>query len=71
MLIIFDMKATVYREFILADETVNSSHYCDILRRLHENMEDFTRNFGNKKLPIAPRQHTVSRFLFRQGMFDQ
>jgi hypothetical protein len=33
LIIFFDIK-----EFILADQTVNSAHYCDVLRRLHENV---------------------------------
>jgi hypothetical protein len=31
------MKWIVHREFVLADQTVNSASYCDILWWLHEN----------------------------------
>jgi hypothetical protein len=34
----FDIKGTVHKKFILADQTVNSAYYCDILRRLIENV---------------------------------
>jgi hypothetical protein len=31
LIIFFDMKWIVHREFVLADQTVNSASYCDIL----------------------------------------
>jgi hypothetical protein len=34
----FDLKGSVHKEFVLARQTVNSAYYCDILRRLRENM---------------------------------
>jgi hypothetical protein len=37
LIIIFDIKRTVHKEFVLAGQTVNST-YCDILRRLRENV---------------------------------
>jgi transposase len=40
MLIIFyDIKGIVHKEFVLAGQTVNSVFYCDVLQRLHENMQ--------------------------------
>jgi hypothetical protein len=36
--IFFEIKAIVHTEFVLAGKTVNSAYYCDILRRLHENV---------------------------------
>jgi hypothetical protein len=39
MFIIFrDIKRILHKEFVLADQTVNSAYYCDILWRLHENV---------------------------------
>jgi histone-lysine N-methyltransferase SETMAR len=38
LIIFFDIKGTVHREFILAGQTVSSAYYCDVLRRLRENM---------------------------------
>jgi hypothetical protein len=34
----FDMKGIVHREFIPPNTVVNSDFYCDILRRLRENV---------------------------------
>jgi hypothetical protein len=40
MLIIFsDIKGIVHKEFILAAQTVNSTHYCSVLWRLYENVQ--------------------------------
>jgi hypothetical protein len=39
MLIIFsDIKGIVRNKFVLAGQTVNSTSYCDVLQRLHENV---------------------------------
>jgi hypothetical protein len=38
LIIFFDMKEIVHKEFVLAEQTVNSAYYCDILRRLRENV---------------------------------
>jgi hypothetical protein len=37
LIIFFDIKGIVHKEFILAGHTVNSAYYCDILRRQREN----------------------------------
>jgi hypothetical protein len=38
LIIFFYIKGIVYKEFILAGQTVNSAYYCDILWLLHENV---------------------------------
>jgi hypothetical protein len=38
-IIFFDVKGIVHKEFVLAGLTVNSAYYCDILRRLLENVQ--------------------------------
>jgi uncharacterized OsmC-like protein len=38
LIIFFDIKGSVHKEFILAGQTVNSAHYCSVLQRLHENV---------------------------------
>jgi hypothetical protein len=35
----FDIKEIVYKEFVLAGQTVNSTLYCHILQQLHENIQ--------------------------------
>jgi hypothetical protein len=37
-IIFFDIKGIVRKEFILTDQTINSANYCDVLRRLRENV---------------------------------
>jgi hypothetical protein len=37
-IICFEIKGIVRKEFVLAGQTVNSAHYCDVLWRLRENM---------------------------------
>jgi hypothetical protein len=39
LVIFFDIKGIVHKEFVLAGHTVNSPYYCDSLRRLHENVQ--------------------------------
>jgi hypothetical protein len=34
----FDMKAIVHKDFILEDQTVNFAYFCDVFRRLQENV---------------------------------
>jgi hypothetical protein len=38
LIISFDIKGLVHKEFIVAGKTVNSAHYCDALLRLHEKL---------------------------------
>jgi hypothetical protein len=67
MLIIFiDIKGSVHKEFILAYQTANSAHYCDVLGDCLKMCEDFAQDFGDKitgcsiitahrlKLPFSP-----------------
>jgi hypothetical protein len=38
LVIFFDIKGVIHKEFVLAGQTVNSEYYCDVLRRLRENV---------------------------------
>jgi hypothetical protein len=38
LIIFFDIKRIVHKEFVLAGQTVNCTYYCDVLLRLHENV---------------------------------
>jgi hypothetical protein len=38
LIISFDIRGIVYKEFVLAGKTVNFTYYCDILQRLLENL---------------------------------
>jgi hypothetical protein len=68
ILIIFcDIKGIVHKEFVLADQEVNSAHCCDILWRLHENVRRLHLELWQQKnwllqmtthhftLPFSPR----------------
>jgi hypothetical protein len=39
VIIFFDIKGIAHKEFVLAGQTVNSAYYCDVLRRLRENLQ--------------------------------
>jgi hypothetical protein len=38
LIVFFDIKGIVHKEFVLAAQTVSSAYYCDILGRLCENV---------------------------------
>jgi hypothetical protein len=38
LIIFFDVKGTVQKQFVLAGQTVNSAYYCNVLRQLLENV---------------------------------
>jgi hypothetical protein len=38
LIIFFDIKGIVHKEFVQAGQTASSAYYCDLLRRLHENV---------------------------------
>jgi hypothetical protein len=37
LIIFFDIKGIVHKEFVLAGQSVSSTYYCDVLWPLHEN----------------------------------
>jgi hypothetical protein len=39
LIVFFDVKGIVHREFVPPKMTVNSDFYCDVLRRLRENVQ--------------------------------
>ena len=42
----FDQEGIVNREFVPPGMTVNADFYCDVLRRLHENVRRFLETSG-------------------------
>jgi hypothetical protein len=48
LIVFFDIKGVVHREFVLAGQTVNPAYYCDVVWRLHEICKNFAHSFGNK-----------------------
>jgi hypothetical protein len=69
LIIFFDIKGIIHKEFVLAGQTVNSAYYCDILWRLRKNVWRLHLELWWQKELVS--QHNVSYFLFHQEMFDQ
>jgi hypothetical protein len=65
LIIFFHSKGIVHKEFILADQTVNFTYYCNILWRMHENLP---QTMATKELAVM--SCTVSCFPFHQAIFD-
>jgi hypothetical protein len=49
LIIFFDIKGIVHKEFVLADQTVNSAYYADDYGNCMEMCEDFEPNVGDKR----------------------
>jgi hypothetical protein len=64
LIIFFDIKGIVHKEFVLTGQTVNSAYYCDILWWLHENVQILNPNFGDKITGccIMTTQHLTFNF---------
>jgi hypothetical protein len=71
--IFFDTKVIVQKEFALTGQIVNSSYYCDGLRRLHKNMRRLCPEFWKKELALNHdnASYPVSLFFFHQESLDQ
>jgi hypothetical protein len=69
LIIFFDIKGIVHKEFVLAGQTVNSAYYCDVLRRIRENVRRLRRELWKQKELAVASQRIVSNFLFRHGIF--
>jgi len=71
----FDEVGIVHREFVPPGMTVNADFYCDVLRRLRENVRrKKPQNWQNQNLIIhhdnapAHRSFKVSQFLAKDNM---
>jgi hypothetical protein len=51
VIIFFDIKGPVFKEFVLAGQTVNSAYYCDVLWRMREITSPQT--LATKELVVA------------------
>jgi len=69
----FDQEGIVHREFVPPGMTVNADFYCDVLRRLRENVRrKRPQKWQNQKLhhdnAPAHRSFKVSQFLAKNSM---
>jgi hypothetical protein len=69
LIIFFDIKRIVHKEFVLARPTVSSAYYCGVLRRRRENVRLCPETLATRELAVETRQRTVSHSLFHQGIF--
>jgi hypothetical protein len=49
LIIFFALQPTVHKEFVMPSQTVNSVYYCDVLRRLRENVRRLRRELWRQK----------------------
>jgi hypothetical protein len=64
LIIFFDIKGIVHKGFILAGQTVNSTHYCDILWQLHGNMQRFHQKHWQQKNWLLHHDNALSHTSF-------
>jgi hypothetical protein len=68
-IISFDIKGIVPKVFALAGHTVYSSHHCDVLLRLLENVRRLRPELWRQKNRLLYQDNSVSHFVFHQGTF--
>jgi hypothetical protein len=64
LIIFFAIKGIAHKEFILAGQTVNSAYYCDVLRRLRENVRRLRLEFEWQKNWLLYQDKAPSRTSF-------
>jgi hypothetical protein len=64
LIIFFDIKGIVCKEFVLASQTVNSAYYCCILQRLHENVQRHLPKVGLQKNRLLHHDNAPSHTSF-------
>jgi hypothetical protein len=64
LIIFFNIKEIVHKEFFLVGQTVNSAYYCDLLWRMCEDVKTSPRTLATKEMAVASWQRTISHFLF-------
>jgi hypothetical protein len=67
LIIYFDIKGIVHKEFVLAGQIVNSAYTYDVLMQTREEVWRLRpRNLATKKkLVVASRQRTITHFIFQ------
>jgi hypothetical protein len=70
LIIFYDIKGVVHKEFVLASQIVNSTYYCD-MATVCKCGKTSAGTLVTKELAVTSRQRIVSHYLFHQGIFDQ
>jgi hypothetical protein len=71
-IIFFGVKGAVHKEFVLAGQTVKSAYYCDVLRRLRENMRRLRPELWPQKNWSLHHDNALSHASFStRGFLDQ
>jgi hypothetical protein len=67
-----DIKGIVHKEFVLAGQEVNSTHCCDVLWRLHENVQRLHLEFWQQKNWLLHHDNVPSHtsFLTKEFMTE-
>jgi hypothetical protein len=68
LIIFFDIKGIVHKEFVPADQTVNSAYYCDVSRRLLEHMRRIRLELWRQKNWLLRHDNVYSYFLLHEGI---
>jgi hypothetical protein len=72
LIILFDIKGILHKEFVLASQTVNSAYYCDVLRTLRENVRKLRPELCRQNDWLLHHDNAQSHsFFFHPGIFYQ
>jgi hypothetical protein len=59
---LFDARGIVHKEFVPTGQTVNSGFYCDVLRRLRENVQRRRLKFWREQTLLLHHDNAPSHF---------
>jgi hypothetical protein len=70
LIVFFDIKGIVHKEFIMAGQTVNSAYYCDVLWRVHESVQRLCPELWPQKNWLLHHDNAPSHaFFFTMDIF--
>jgi hypothetical protein len=70
LIVFFDIKGIVRKEFVLVCQTVNSAYFCDVLRRLRENLRRFRPEIWRQKNWLLHHDNAPSHTSFFSRHFS-
>jgi hypothetical protein len=71
LIIFFDIKGNVHKEFALAGQTVSSVYYCEVLWQLRENLQRFCGKLWRRRKWLLHHNNALSHLIFHQGILYQ